>query len=126
MATRITGNSNLLNSNLGLDQVLERPTTQSHLPKNMSYVPVGNPNIRLENMYKKSSFDKRMMSRAKPLIDNPDELDPANFSMNFESAVEKLSEFDTPATNDFSEEVAIPLMENQLLLKIYKGFMVGG
>ncbi len=126
MATRITGNSNLLNSNLGLDQVLERPTTQSHLPKNMSYVPVGNPNIRLENMYKKSSVDKRMMSRAKPLIDNPDELDPANFSMNFESAVEKLSEFDTPATNDFSEEVAIPLMENQLLLKIYKGFMVGG
>ena len=126
MATRITGNSNLLNSNLGLDQVLERPTTQSHLPKNMSYVPVGNPNIRLENMYKKSSFDKRMMSRAKPLIDNPDELDPANFSMNFESAVEKLSEFDTPATNDFSEEVATPLMENQLLLKIYKGLMVGG
>ena len=39
---------------------------------------------------------------------------------------EKLSEFDTPATNDFSQEVADPLMENQLLLKIYKGFMVGG
>ncbi|WP_295352985.1 hypothetical protein [Succinivibrio sp.] len=126
MATRINGSSNLLNSNIGLDQVLERPTTQSHLPKNATYVPVGNPNIRLENMYKKRSVDKRMMSKAKPNIDNPDELDPANFSMNFESAVEKLAEFDTPATNDFSQEVANPLMENQLLLKIYKGFMVGG
>ena len=38
MATRINGSSNLLNSNIGLDQVLERPTTQSHLPKNMSYL----------------------------------------------------------------------------------------
>ena len=127
MATRINGStSNLLNSNIGLDQVLERPQTQSHLPKNMTYVPVGNTNVRLENMYKKRSFDKRMMSKAKPNVENPDELDPANFSMNFESAVEKLAEFDTPATNDFSQEVANPLMENQLLLKIYKGFMVGG
>ncbi|MBE6422392.1 hypothetical protein [Succinivibrio dextrinosolvens] len=126
MATRISGNSSLLNSNFGLDQVLDRPTTQSHLPKNMSYVPVGNTNVRLENMYKKSSVDKRMMSKAKPNIDNPDELDPANFAMNFENAVEKLAEFDTPATNDFSQEVADPLLENQLLLKIYKGFMVGG
>ena len=74
MATRINGSSNLLNSNIGLDQVLERPTTQSHLPKNATYVPVGNPNIRLENMYKKRSVDKRMMSKAKPNIDNPDEI----------------------------------------------------
>lgn len=125
MATRIN-NANILNSNYGLEQVLEKPTTQSHLPKNMSYVPVGNPNVRLENMYKKRSVDKRMMAKARPIIENPDELDPGNFAMNFENAVEKLSEFDTPATNEFSREVAGPLEENQLLLKIYKGFMVGG
>ncbi|HAR80607.1 MAG TPA: hypothetical protein DCR21_07210 [Succinivibrionaceae bacterium] len=126
MATRINGSSNILNSNYGLEQVLEKPASQSHLPKNMSYVPVGNPNVRLENMYKRSSVDKRMMSKARPTIENPDELDPGNFTMNFESAVEKLSMFDTPAINEFSREVAGPLQENQLLLKIYKGFMVGG
>ena len=126
MATRISSGQGLLNSNYGLDQVLERPSSQSHLPKNSTFVPVGNTNVRLENMYKKGSVNKRMLSKAKPNIDNPDELDPANFAMNFENAVEKLAEFDTPATNDFSQEVADPLLENQLLLKIYKGFMVGG
>ncbi len=126
MATRISGSQNLLGSNYGLEQVLEKPSNQSHLPKDARYVPVGNTNVRLENMYKKRSVDKRMLAKAKPFVENPDELDPANFSFNFENAVDKLSGFDTPATNSFSEEVAAPLRDNQMLLKIYKGFMVGG
>ncbi len=126
MTSRVDGNQNLLNSGFGLGDVLDRPQNQTHLPKNLHYVPVGNTNVRLDNMYKKGAVNKHMLSKAKPNIENPDELDPANFSMNFDNAVEKRSNFDTPATNAFANEVSTPLQDNQMLLKIYKGFMVGG
>jgi len=128
MATRISGSSSqsILSSDYGLDRVLDRPSSQSHLPKNMSYVSVGNTEVHLENMYKKGALDKRMMSKARPSVENPDEFEPAVFSMNYDNAVEKLSTLNSPEIRRFVHEVANPLNDNAMLLKIYKGFMVGG
>ncbi len=128
MATRISGSSSqsILSSNFGLDRVLDKPSSQSHLPKNLNYVSVGNAEVHLENMYTKESVDKQMLSKARPSVDNPDEFEPAVFSMNYDNAIEKLSTLNSPEIRSFIHNVANPLNDNTLLLKIYKGFMVGG
>lgn len=116
---------NLLDSSLGIQNVLDR-NTEKNLPGAENMAASVLYEAGLEDLYAPENYARIIEESLSPHAGDGQILRPAAFSHALDQCIEKMGESENELVKRTVQEELLPLQENKALLQVYCGLMIGG
>lgn len=117
---------NLLDLNLGIQNVMDSPGRASSLPRARQLAATALSEAGLDEMYAPSNAGRIMEDALRPEVGDGTLLEPGVFSANLARCADKLRKRGDAAAEELVREELLPLLENKKMLSAYIGLMIGG
>ncbi|UQZ90967.1 type III secretion protein [Deltaproteobacteria bacterium Smac51] len=117
---------NLLDPNLGVQNIMEPQTDSARLPKARSLSSNVTTEAGLKELYQMPGFRDLLTGNLAPKVYDSDLLKPEVMMGNLASSLEELRAVKNPEVRRFVRDDLGPLMENTELLRTYTGLLIGG
>ncbi|MDR1577779.1 MAG: hypothetical protein LBT86_06105 [Deltaproteobacteria bacterium] len=122
----ITIKNELLNLNVGFQDILPPPDKDYHLPTARPLATNVIAESSLASLFQLVSSDWLIDRALSPELSNPDLLRPEIFRDNLKGAFQELANSRNPDVRRFVNNDLEPLMANNEILSIYCGLLVSG
>jgi hypothetical protein len=115
---------NILNPNIGLQEVLDFPGAETHLPQARLLATSVSAGTGLADLYHLANFQSRILAGLQPEIGDDALLRPDVFGKNLRESHRRLQGSKDPHVRRFLRDELGPLLENDALLRDYVNMLV--
>ncbi|MDR2786893.1 MAG: type III secretion protein [Candidatus Accumulibacter sp.] len=115
---------NILNPNVGLQDVLDPAGFEFHLPQARPLATSVSAETGLADLYRLSDFQSRILAGLQPEVGDETLLRPDVFGKNLRESHRRLKDSKNPRVRRFLRDELGPLLENDTLLREYVNLLV--
>ena len=115
---------NIFRLGIGIDTPLPPAGTEEHLPAAKELVHSIRPDIRVEELYSRDDFQRKVSDAFEFMPEDRSLLQPFRLQQKLEQLADKLAKMNNHAAAEFLEKDAGELLKNNDLLRMYCSLML--